>query len=282
MNTAQRSAQISTRARPIIGLLDSGISRHQLPQLHSAAAFCTESAAAFCTESAAAFCTESAATFCTKSAATSRQQSSLNQTDYQDRLGHGSTLAQVLIDQLPQVQLCVARIFDRKLTASASQTAAGIDWLVAAGVQVINLSFGLRQDRLPLAQACQRALDAGVVLVAASPAMGEPVYPARYPGVIRVTGDARCQPNQYSWSPSRQADFGACVRAGHPQVIGASVAAAYISARVGRYLQAHPGRPLDAAHLQEWLREGAFYQGAQRPFALIPWARRLTWQGGAL
>ncbi len=274
MNAAQRSARMTTPVRPIIGLLDSGISQHQLAQLHSAAAFCTESAAAFCTESTAAFCTENDAT--------ARQQSSPTQADYQDRLGHGSTLAQVMIDQVPHVQLCVARIFDRKLTASANQTAAGIDWLVAQGVQVINLSFGLRQDRLPLAQACQRALDAGVVLVAASPAMGEPVYPASYPGVIRVTGDARCQPDQYSWGPSRQADFGACVRAGHPQVIGASVATAYISARVGGYLQANSGRPLDPAHLQEWLREGAFYQGAQRPFALIPWARRLTWQRGDL
>lgn len=231
----------------LIGLLDSGISQDQTAQLCHAVEFCGGPDPA------------------TKGAA------------YQDRLGHGSVLAQVMIDNIPQVQLCVAKIFDHQLTANVNQVAAGLDWLVEQGVRIVNLSFGLRQDRQPLALACKRALAAGVVLVAASPAMGEQVYPANYPDVIRVTGDARCQSDQYSWQPSGQADLGACVRAGHSRVVGASVATAYISARVARFIQLHPEQPVNLAHLNGWLKENASYQTVQRPFTAIPVARRLTY-----
>lgn len=225
-----------------LGLLDSGISAHQRPYVVAGEAF-----------------------------------TGAVQTSYLDDLGHGSTLAQVMIDQLPQARLAVAKIFDRQLSTHADQTVAGLNWLVEQGAQVINLSFGLRLDRPRLAQACQRALDAGVILVAASPAMGKAVYPASYPGVISVTGDARCQAGEHSWRPSRQADFGACVRAGHPRVIGASVATAYITAQVGRYFQLHTPPSNNPEHVYDWLRQQAQFHGVQRPFSLIPWKRRLTY-----
>ncbi|OMH26726.1 hypothetical protein BGP75_22965 [Motiliproteus sp. MSK22-1] len=229
-----------------MGLLDSGIAAHQTSHLVEARSFGVSS------------------------------EANQSRRDFQDLLGHGSTLAQILVDQVPNVQICIARIFDRRLATSAENAARGIDWLVSCGVQVINLSFGLRQDRTSLALACDRALEAGVVLVASSPAMGEIVYPARYPGVIRVTGDARCQPGEHSWSPSNQAHFGACVRAGHERVIGASVATAYISALVCQCIQAHSEFLLNPQQLQEWLRQRARFQGAQKPFSLVPWRRRLT------
>ncbi|WP_421866537.1 subtilisin-like serine protease QhpE [Motiliproteus sp.] len=202
-----------------------------------------------------------------------------------DRLGHGSTLAGVMIQQLPEVALLSAKIFDRRLAANAEQAAKAIDWLLDQGVQVINLSFGIRTSRPALEQACIRAGEAGVVLVASSPAMGAEVFPAAYSGVIRVTGDARCAPGETSWGPSAQADFGACVRPDranrcHPNVVGASVAAAYISAQVGCYLQsmdaARNGMP-DPVALRRWLSDRARYRTEQRSVERIPWSRRLTW-----
>ena len=69
-----------------------------------------------------------------------------------------------------------------------------------------------------------------MVLVAAAPARGGPVYPAGYPGVLRVCGDARCGPGEWSHLATAQADFGACPDGPDGRPGGASLAAARFSA----------------------------------------------------
>ena len=124
------------------------------------------------------------------------------------------------------------------------------------------MSFGLREDRPSLRMACERALEQGVILVAAAPARGEPVFPAAYAGVIRATGDARCAPGELSFLNTSQADFGGHVRAGATGVAGASVGCAQVAARAAAFLSAHPGG--SAAQLRTWLAEQASYRGPER------------------
>ena len=189
-----------------------------------------------------------------------------------DRLGHGSALTQIIAERIPESRFLVAQVFVDQLATSAIQAAAGLDWLVDRGAQVVNMSFGIKADRQPLAKACQRALAAGVVLVAAAPAVGAAVYPSRYPGVIRVTGDVRCGPDEFSQMDSPQAEYGACVRVANSPVAGASVATAYISMQVARYIRlGGPG----LTGLRLWLKEQATYRGIPQHFDLIPPSRRL-------
>ncbi len=151
--------------------------------------------------------------------------------DARDRLGHGSALADVLLED-PRVELVAARVFEDALQCTPAQVAAALDWLTAQGVSVVSLAVGLRDDREPLRAACERALGARVALVAAVPARGEPSYPARYAGVLRATGDARCQPGEFSYLGTH-ADFGAHVRAG--SVVGASAGCARVAARLASF-----------------------------------------------
>ncbi|MEH6470340.1 MAG: S8 family serine peptidase [Halopseudomonas sp.] len=199
-----------------------------------------------------------------------------------DRLGHGTTLASIIAERVPEARFVVAQIFTSQLLASAHQAAAGLDWLVAQEVKIVNMSFGLRVDREPLAQACQRAIAAGVVLVAASPAMGAAVFPSAYPGVIRVTGDVRCAADEFSQMDSPQAEYGACVRVPGSPVAGASVATAYISAVLARYLSRNPVEsslaPARPDGLRSWLNQTATYRGMPTHFDLIPPERRLRWE----
>jgi hypothetical protein len=157
-----------------------------------------------------------------------------------DRLGHGSELIAVIDALAPGVQFLVAQVFRERLSTSARQVAAAIDWLVDQHVQIINLSLGLSEDRAMLAAACERALRAGVLICAASPARGAPVYPAAYPGVFRMTGDARCGREEISHLETRYADFGAHVRPldGKLGGAGASLGCAHLCAHVARYLAA--------------------------------------------
>lgn len=181
-----------------------------------------------------------------------------------DELGHGTTIAKTILQIAPNVELLIAKVFHEKWVTTPAQVAAAIDWLVMEGAQIINLSLGLRNDRAVLRKACQSALAQNVFLCAATPALGEPVYPASYPGVIRVTGDARCSPKQFSFINSHRADVGCCVKAQDMAVAGASVATGYFSGHLAEYLPQLSGRSF--VDVTQWLQTKACYIGEQENF----------------
>lgn len=178
-----------------------------------------------------------------------------------DRLGHGSAVLDALAGAAPRARFCVAQVFTERWQTSPLQIAAALQWLIEQRVALINLSLGLRNDRPVLRDACAVARQAGILLCASSPAQGEAVYPASYPGVIRITGDARCAPGQWSWLDNAQADFGASVAAVNG-VAGASIACAALSGLIVDFLCREPGA--DQAAALAWLRAGAAFVGPER------------------
>ncbi|MDD3674100.1 subtilisin-like serine protease QhpE [Thauera propionica] len=181
----------------------------------------------------------------------------------EDVLGHGSRVADILLHGAPQAELLVAQVFRERLTTTAAQVAAAIDWAVANGAQLVNLSLGLREPRPALAQACARAVAAGVVLCAAAPARGQAVYPAAFAGVLRVSGDARCAPGELAAIGSAEIDFGAHVRplGGSLTGAGASMACAWLSGLAAQYLASGGG----VETLRDWLDEKACHRGVDDP-----------------
>jgi len=181
---------------------------------------------------------------------------------HDDVLGHGSAVIEAISRRAPGALFCVAQVFDQRGVTSALQIATAIDWLVAQDVRLINLSLGLRQDRNLLREACAMAVERGVLLCASSPAQGEGVYPARYPQVLRITGDARCAEQEWSWLDSAQADFAACVHGTYPGQSGASLGCAALSGHIAAFLLEHP----EASNQQiiDRLRDNARYRGPER------------------
>ncbi|MGA4634090.1 subtilisin-like serine protease QhpE [Pseudomonas solani] len=178
-----------------------------------------------------------------------------------DILGHGSLVLDTLGRHSGPVRLCMAQVFGERGQTSPLQIAAALHWLTEQDVALITMSLGLRNDRSVLREACVLAQSANVLLCASSPAQGEPVYPAGYPGVIRITGDARCAPGQWSWLNSPQADFGAPVSAANGAA-GASMACAALSGIIAAHLREHPGASREA--VLNWLQEGAAFTGPER------------------
>ncbi len=181
------------------------------------------------------------------------------------RVHHGSALAQVILHQAPRAVLLDAQVFTDAPATSAAAVAAAIEWAVSQGAAVLNLSLGLPHDRPALAQACANAVEAGALLIASSPARGGPVYPASYPRVLRVCGDARCGPGEFSALGTAQADIGACVfapgaRHGDADRSGASYATAYVSGRLAALLD--EGR--DGREALRRLIEECRWQGPER------------------
>lgn len=180
-----------------------------------------------------------------------------------DHSGHASALASIIRYHSPDVQFLDAQVFFGRRPGTAVAVAAGLDWLVAQGAAVINLSFGLRADRKVLRDACQAAIDAGRILIAASPAQGQRVWPAAYPGVISVTGDARCRVGELSVLGAEPVVFGACVggpdHRPHESGGGASFAVAHVTGLVCAYL-GDQGR---AEGLVEYLHSLCVYHGRE-------------------
>jgi hypothetical protein len=145
-----------------------------------------------------------------------------------DPTGHGTRIAALLMSGRP-VELLLGQVFTDAAPTSGAAVATAIAWAVERRAGLIHLSLGLAGDRAVLRVAVQRAIGAGCIIVAATPARGAPVYPAAYAGVIRATGDARCAPHELShlgpWF------FGSCPRLEVADGTrgGASIGAAWVT-----------------------------------------------------
>ncbi|MET8355386.1 type VII secretion-associated serine protease mycosin [Micromonospora sp. NPDC005171] len=123
-----------------------------------------------------------------------------------DEAGHGTLIAGIIAGRegtvvpfsgiAPAARILPIRVLPQLGEVSNPQLpaeiAAAIDWAVAQGADVINLSL-TTIPRPELTAAVERALANGVVLVAAAGNRSEnsqnlPGYPAAYPGVIAVGG----------------------------------------------------------------------------------------------
>jgi hypothetical protein len=181
-----------------------------------------------------------------------------------DAIGHGTALARIVHADNPTARLAVARIFTDSFACTPAAAAAGLDWLVEQGARVITMSFGLREDRVVLRKACERAASAGVILLGAAPARGPGVYPSSYDGVIRISGDARTRPGEISVLGGKQADFGACPRPVEADRTegGASFAVAHATAIALPFLAGNPGA--GAVDLCDYLVSIARFHGPER------------------
>ncbi len=153
-----------------------------------------------------------------------------------DRLGHGTRVARIILHYAADARLLDAQVFGARQVTSPAAVAAALDWLCGEGAQLVNLSLGLRTDRAVLRRAVDAALEAGLVLLASVPARGPQVYPGAYPGVLRISGDARCQPGQLATFGGEPADYGASPRALDGTLGGASFAVAHITGMLAREL----------------------------------------------
>ncbi|HUY03728.1 MAG TPA: S8 family serine peptidase [Rhodocyclaceae bacterium] len=179
-----------------------------------------------------------------------------------DALGHGSEIARIILGLAPAASLVSAQAFTDSRTVDAGVVAEGIAWCLEQGARIVNLSLGLRSDGAALRSACERARASGVLLVAAFPARGDAVYPAAYPEVLAVSGDARCDAGNWSVIAAGRLIGAATSAADGTTHGGASYAAARISALAARFFSARPRA--DAEDCLAWLESDAAFRGRER------------------
>lgn len=186
-------------------------------------------------------------------------------SDVDDMLSHGTEVTRIVAAAASDAALVHAQVFGASFQTAPALVAAALDWLAEEGAALVTMSFGLAADRAVLREACSRASDADIVLVASAPAQGRPVFPAAYDGVIAVTGDARCRQGEVSDLQGVQADFGtwcASPEHGGGAIAGASAAAAHFAGLAALVLARDPcaGRDGVLAHF----RDHAAFTGPER------------------
>ena len=135
--------------------------------------------------------------------------------DFRDLVGHGTAIAGILRQQLPDAEIFAVRVFERDLKSYPSLVARAILRAAAEGCQILNLSLGMPPGpgSDPLSRACREVMEAGCSIVAAGHPDNEHLLPASIPGVLGVLADdrvpagevrhyqGRCYPYAASGSP---------------------------------------------------------------------------------
>ncbi|MGB9637241.1 MAG: S8 family peptidase [Microgenomates group bacterium] len=116
---------------------------------------------------------------------------------YDDDNGHGTHVAGIVaalnnsfgvVGVGPGIDLYAVKVLDRRGNGYLSDVIEGLDWAIANGMQVVNMSLGTSSDVQSFHDAVQRVNSAGIVQVAAAGNSGGAViYPAAYPEVIAVS-----------------------------------------------------------------------------------------------
>jgi subtilisin family serine protease len=104
-----------------------------------------------------------------------------------DAIGHGTAVADLVLQVAPGVKVVPVRVFHRRLETSPRVIARAIDWAIEFRAKIINLSLGTDSpDALHvLYGACQRAREEGCIVVAAGDRAAMS-YPAIFDPVIGV------------------------------------------------------------------------------------------------
>lgn len=136
--------------------------------------------------------------------------STVNYTsNYKDDNGHGTHVAGItaalnntagVVGVGPDIDLYGIKVLNRRGSGYLSDVIEGIDWAIANGMQVINMSLGTNSNIQSFHDAVIRTNQAGIVQVAAAGNDGGAVdFPAAYPEVIAVSA-SDIYNNIASWS----------------------------------------------------------------------------------
>jgi len=112
--------------------------------------------------------------------------------------GHGTHVAGIIgarnngtgvVGVAPDVSLYAVKVLNAGLAGDVSDIIAGIEWAIDNKMQIINMSIGSNLYSEALREACDRAAQAGIILVAAAGNFNDSTiqYPAAFDSVIAVT-----------------------------------------------------------------------------------------------
>ncbi|MBP2002751.1 subtilisin family serine protease [Paenibacillus shirakamiensis] len=192
-----------------------------------------------------------------------------------DDNGHGTHIAGTIaaaggsdgiIGVAPRAAILPVKAFDHNGSAYVSDIILGIDWCVRNQVDIINMSFGMRSKSKSLLNVVNKALQAGIVIVASAgnDTKSRSVdYPARYTQTISVGAtDRNRRIASFSnrgahvdiYAPGEKI-YSAWLGGKHKEMNGTSMATSHVSGAIALLLAHRPG--ISPAEIKQLLRRSA-------------------------
>jgi hypothetical protein len=207
----------------------------------------------------------------------------------EDDNGHGSHVSGIIaalnngigvVGVAPDAKIYALKTLDKNGSGYLSDIISALDWSVANGIQVVNMSLGTSSDIQSFHDAVIRAANAGIIEVVAAgnsgPSANTVMYPGAYPEVIGVaaTDSSDSVPSWSSRGP--QVDIAApgvniystYKNGGYTTMSGTSMATPHVAGVVALRLAAHPGESF-----------AQMLHDIQSTADLLPWGSTLVGAG---
>ncbi len=168
-----------------------------------------------------------------------------------DAVGHGTACAGIVHALAPKATLVSVRVLGSDNRGKGLAFAAGLDWAIAQGASVVNLSLSSRSEAMfaTLHDLADRAYFANCLLVSAANNVAIASYPSLFAAVVSVAAHDVHDAETWFYNPHPPVEFGAhgldvdvAWRDGSRIVAtGNSFAAPHIAGLAARIRAAHPG-----------------------------------------
>jgi subtilisin family serine protease len=167
-----------------------------------------------------------------------------------DYFGHGTACAGIVHALAPEAEIYSIRVLGKDLKAKALQFAAGLQWAIEQGMNVVNLSLSTsKSDYYALFhELTDEAYFKNILLVSAVNNFPVASYPSLYSSVVSVAAGDSEDPMTYFYNPRPPVEFGApgidvevaWLNQGSCVTTGNSFAAPHISGIIALILAKHP------------------------------------------
>jgi subtilisin len=168
-----------------------------------------------------------------------------------DLYGHATACGGIILAVAPDVELVSIRVLGSDLRGKGTAFAAGLEWAIANGCGVLNLSLSSKSEALfsVFHDLADRAYFRDVVLVCAANNVPAASYPSLFSSVLSVAAHGEPDPLRLYYNPAPPVEFGAWgvdvpiawKDGGSTVATGNSFAAPHVAGMVALILAKHPG-----------------------------------------
>ena len=190
--------------------------------------------------------------------------------DVQDSIGHGTAIAGIIRERVPEARIYALKIFHEDLRAPAVLLTSALQWAIDRNMKIIHLSLGAEREKggERLSELCRAAYKRNLVVVAAARSPHDVVCPSSFDTVIGVYWNRACVPQGLIYHSDNPVEFGAC---GFPRELpglppefnfrGSSFAAAHVTARAAQFVEENPEASV------KWVRKKLIETATKAPSA---------------
>jgi subtilisin family serine protease len=171
--------------------------------------------------------------------------------DGKDLYGHATACGGIIVEMAPDVELVSIRVLGAALRGKGAAFAAGLEWAIDQGIDVLNLSLSSKSETLfpVFHDLVDRAYFKRVVLVSAANNVPAASYPSLFSSVLSVAAHGEPDPLRLYYNPAPPVEFGAWgvdvpmawKDGGSTVATGNSFAAPHVAAMVALILSKHRG-----------------------------------------